>query len=99
MSKSIPIDEERNPGERIEAYIVDGLLHARRLDQNDIPSLASHPRRSRPQTNPLPSNISGTGSAVEVRHANGAYFVRDTWGFPSTLLAAHRQQTGTGDVR
>ena len=34
-SESIPVDEERNPGERVEAYIVDGLLHARRLDQND----------------------------------------------------------------
>ena len=36
-SESVPVDEKRYPGERVEAYIVDGLLHARRLDQNDIP--------------------------------------------------------------
>ena len=34
----------------------------------------------------------GTAIAIEVRHANGMYFVRDTFqSFPSTL-AAHRQQ-------
>ena len=34
----------------------------------------------------------GAGIAIEVRHANGVYFVRDTFlSFPSTL-AAHRQQ-------
>ena len=56
-SKSIPIDEKRNPGERLEAYIVDGLLHARRLDQNDTPfGTSSSPKPI--QTNPLHSNIS-----------------------------------------
>lgn len=34
-SESVPVDEERYPGERVEAYIVDGLRHARRLDQTD----------------------------------------------------------------
>ena len=90
-SKSIPIDEKRNPGERIEAYIVDGLLHARRLDQND--SLLWHLILAEADSDQPPTlEHLGAGSAVEVRHANGAYFVRDTWGFPSTLLAAHRQQ-------
>ena len=90
-SKSIPIDEERNPGERIEAYIVDGLLHARRLDQNDSPLWHLILAEADPNQPPTLEHL-GAGSAVEVRHANGAYFVRDTWGFPSTLLAAHRQQ-------
>ena len=90
-SKSIPIDEERNPGERIEAYIVDGLLHARRLDQNDIPLWHLILAEADSDQPPTLEHL-GAGSVVEVRHANGAYFVRDTWGFPSTLLAAHRQQ-------
>ena len=39
-SESIPLGDMSpliGPDERIEAYIVDGLLYARRLDQNDIP--------------------------------------------------------------
>ena len=90
-SESVPVDEERNPGERIEAYIVDGLLHARRLNQNDIPLWHLILAEADPNQPPTLEHL-GAGSAVEVRHANGAYFVRDTWGFPPTLLAAHRQQ-------
>ena len=50
--------------------------------------ISSSPKPTR--TNLLLSNNFGNGTAIEVRHANGAYFVRDTfWG---TTLAAHRQQ-------
>ena len=90
-SESVPVDEKRYPGERVEAYIVDGLLHARRLDQNDIPLWHLILAEADPDQPPTLEHL-GAGSAVEVRHANGAYFVRDTCGFPSTLLAAHRQQ-------
>ena len=37
-----------------------------------------------------PPTLEYVGAAVEVRHANGAYFVRDT--FPGSILAAHRQK-------
>ena len=90
-SESVPVDEERNPGERIEAYIVDGLLHARRLDLNDIPLWHLILAEADPDQPPTLEHL-GAGSIVEVRHVNGAYFVRDTWRFPSALLAAHRQQ-------
>ena len=89
-SESVPINEERNPGERIEAYIVDGLLHARRLDQNDIPLWHLILAEADPDQPPTLEHL-GASSAVEVRHANGAYFVRNTYGFPPTL-AAHRQR-------
>ena len=39
-SESVPLGDSPwagGPGQRIEAYIVDGLLHVRRLDQNDSP--------------------------------------------------------------
>ena len=75
------------PGERIEAYIVDGLLHARRLDQNDIPLWHLILAEADPNQPPTLEHLS---AGVEVRHANGAYFVRDT--FWSSTLAAHRQQ-------
>ena len=86
-SESIPANEERNPGERIEAYIIDGLLHARRLDQNDIPLWHLILAEADPNQ---PPTFEHFAAAIEVRHANGAYFVRDTfWG---TTIAAHRQQ-------
>ena len=88
-SESIPINEERNPGERIEAYIVDGLLHARRLDQNDIPLWHFILAEADPNQ---PPTLKHLGTTVEVRHANGAYFVRDS--SPYSTLAANRQQLG-----
>ena len=88
-SESVPVDEESNPGERIEAYIVDGLLHARRLDQNDIPLWHLILAEADPNQPPTLEQL-GQDAAIEVRHANGMYFVRDTfWG---TTIAAHRQQ-------
>ena len=92
-SESIPLGDSplAGPGERIEAYIVDGLLHARRLDQNDTPLWHLILAEADPNQPPTLKQL-GTGTAIEVRHANGAYFVRDTFrSFPSTL-AAHRQQ-------
>ncbi len=88
-SESIPLPDFPlvGPGERIEAYIVDGLLHARRLDQTD--NLLWHFILAEADPN-QPPTLEYVGTAVEVRHANGAYFVRDT--FPRSTLAAHRQQ-------
>ena len=88
-SESIPLPDFPliGPGEHIEAYIVDGLLHARRLDQND--NLLWHLIVAEADPN-QPPTLEYVGVAVEVRHANGAYFVRDT--FPGSTLAAHRQQ-------
>ena len=88
-SESIPLPDFPliGPGERIEAYIVDGLLHARRLDQTD--NLLWHLILAEADPN-QPPTLEYVGTAVEVRHANGAYFVRDT--FPGSTLAAHRQQ-------
>ena len=92
-SESVPLGDGDSPwagpGERIEAYIVDGLLHARRLDQNDAPRW--HLILAEADSN-QPPTLENLGTAIEVRHANGMYFVRDTFqSFPSTL-AAHRQQ-------
>ena len=88
-SESIPTNEEKNPGDRVEAYIVDGLLHVRRLDQNDSPLWHLILAEADPNQPPTLEQL-GQDAAIEVRHANGAYFVRDTfWG---TTLAAHRQQ-------
>ena len=91
-SESVPLGDSpwAGPGERIEAYIVDGLLHVRRLDQNDSPHWHLILAEADPNQPPTLERL-GAGTATEVRHANGAYFVRDTWGFPSTL-AARRQQ-------
>ena len=89
-SNSVPLSSTFplvGPGERIEAYIVDGLLHARRLDQNDAPLWHLILAEADPHQPPTLEHLS---AAVEVRHANGAYFVRDT--FWSSTLAAHRQQ-------
>ena len=89
-SKSIPLGDMSpliGPGERIEAYIVDGLLHARRLDQTDSPLWHFILAEADPNQ---PPTLEYVGTAVEVRHANGAYFVRDT--FPGSTLAAHRQK-------
>ena len=86
-SESVPLDEERNPGERVEAYIVDGLLHARRLDQDDTPFWHLILAEANPQQ---PPTLEHLGIAIEVRHANGSYFVRDDFGY--TSLAAHRQK-------
>ena len=90
-SESTPIDEERYPGERIEASIVDGLLHVRRLDQGDTPRWHLILAEADPHQPPTLEHL-GTGSAVEVRHANGAYFVRDSFRILPSTLAAHRQQ-------
>ena len=92
-SESIPLGDSpwAGPGERIEAYIVDGLLHARRLDQNDSPRWHLILAEADPNQPPTLEQLGGS-TAIEVRHANGMYFVRDTFqSFPSTL-AAHRQQ-------
>ena len=94
-SESLPLGNADSPfvgpGERIEAYIVDGLLHVRRLDSTD--SLRWHLILAEADPNQPPTlERLGTNLAIEVRHANGMYFVRDTFqSFPSTL-AAHRQQ-------
>lgn len=87
-SESIPLGGLPlvGPGERIEAYIVDDLLHARRLDQNDIPLWHLILSEADPQQ---PPTLKHLGDAIEVRHANGSYFVRDDLGY---TLAAHRQQ-------
>ena len=90
--ESIPLGDMSpliGPDERIEAYIVDGLLYARRLDQNDIPLWHLILAEADPNQPPTLEYV-GPAPAVEVRHANGAYFVRDT--FPGSTLAAHRQQ-------
>ena len=55
-SESVPVDEERYPGERVEAYIVDGLLHARRLDQDDTPPFGTSFSPKLIRNNPLRSN-------------------------------------------
>ena len=93
-SESVPLGDSPwagGPGERIEAYIVDGLLHVRRLDQNDSPHWHLILAEADPNQPPTLERLGG-GTAIEVRHANGMYFVRDTFrSFPSTL-AAHRQQ-------
>ncbi len=88
-SESIPLPDFPliGPGERIEAYIVDGLLHARRLDETD--NLLWHLILAEADPN-QPPTLEYVGVAVEVRHANGSYFVRDT--FQTSTLAAHRQQ-------
>ena len=76
-------------GERVEAYIVDGLLHVRRLDQNDSPRWHLILAEADPDQ---PPTLELFGFSVEVRHANGAYFVRDTFQSIPSTLAAHRQQ-------
>ena len=75
--------------ERIEAYIVDHLLHVRRLDQNDSPRWHLILAEADPNQ---PPTLELFGFSVEVRHANGAYFVRDTFQSIPSTLAAHRQQ-------
>ena len=88
-SESVPTDEEKNPGDRVEAYIVDGLLHVRRLDPTDAPLWHLILAEADPNQPPTLEQL-GQDAAIEVRHANGMYFVRDTfWG---TTIAAHRQQ-------
>ena len=85
-SESVPVDEERYSGERVEAYIVDGLLHARRLDQNDTPFWHLILAEADSQQ---PPTLEHFGDAIEVRHADGSYFVRDDFG---NALTAHRQR-------
>ena len=87
-SESISLYEERYPGERIEAYIVDGLLHARRLDQTDSPLWHLILAEADPNQPPTLERL--LDAAIEVRHANGAYFIRDS--FMYSTLAARRQQ-------
>ena len=77
---------DSGPGERIEAYIVDGLLHARRLDQNDIPFWHLILAEADPQH---PPTLEHLDDRIKVRHANGSYFVRDDLG---NALTAHRQR-------
>ena len=90
-SESVPLGDSplAGPGERIEAYIVDGLLHARRLDQNDTPLWHFILAEADPNQ---PPTLEHLGASVEVRHANGTYFVRDTFQSIPSALAAHRQQ-------
>lgn len=93
LLESIPLGDSplTGPGERIEAYIVDGLLHARRLDQNDTPLWHLILAEADPDQPPTLEHL-GAGIAIEVRHANGAYFVRDTSRSLISTLAAHRQR-------
>ena len=87
-SESVPVDATKDPSEsieRVEAYIVDGVLHARRLDQNDSPLWHLILAEADPQQ---PPTLEHLGNAIEVRHANGSYFVRDDLGY---TLASHRQ--------
>ena len=58
---------------RIEAWIEDGWLHARRVDSTD--DLIWHVVLGQVEKGAVPT-IQG-GSTVEVRHPNGRYFVRD----------------------
>lgn len=58
---------------RIEAWIEDGWLHARRVDSTD--DLIWHVVLGQVSKEAVPT-IQG-GSTVEVRHPNGRYFVRD----------------------
>ena len=87
-SESAPL-HAAGSGERIEAYIVDGLLHVRRLDQNDSPRWHLILAEADPNQ---PPTLELFGFSVEVRHANGAYFVRDTFQSLPSTLAARRQQ-------
>ena len=87
-SESAPL-HSAGSGERIEAYIVDGLLHVRRLDQNDSPRWHLILAEADPNQ---PPTLELFGFSVEVRHANGAYFVRDTFQSLPSTLAARRQQ-------
>ena len=92
-SESVPLGDSpwTGPGERIEAYIADGLLHVRRLDQNDSPHWHLILAEADPNQPPTLEQL-GNGAAIEVRHANGMYFVRDTFQSFPAALAAHRQQ-------
>ena len=92
-SESIPLGDSplTGPDERIEAYIVDGLLHARRLDQNDTPLWHLILAKADPDHPPTLEHLAA-GTAIEVRHSNGVYFVRDTFRSQLSTLAAHRQQ-------
>ncbi len=87
-SESVPLGDLPlvGPGERIETYIIDGLLHARRLDQNDSPLWHLILAEADPNQ---PPTLKHLGDAIEVRHANGSYFVRDDLGY---TLATYRQQ-------
>lgn len=58
---------------RIEAWIEDGWLHARRVDSTD--DLVWHVVLGQVEKEAVPT-IEG-GSNAEVRHPNGRYFVRD----------------------
>ena len=58
---------------RIEAWIEDGWLHARRVEGTD--DLVWHVVLGQVEKGAVPT-IEG-GSTVEVRHPNGRYFVRD----------------------
>ena len=96
-SESIPLGDTFplvGPGERIEAYIVDGLLHARRLDQTDTPLWHLILAEADPNQ---PPTLEYVGAAVEVRHANGAYFVRDT--FPEQHPSGPSAKVDTGGIR
>ena len=90
-SESIPLGDSplTGPGEHIDAYIVDGLLHARRLDQNDSPLWHLILAEADPDQ---PPTLEHLGTAIEVRHSNGVYFVRDTFRSQISTIAAHRQQ-------
>ena len=86
-----PKEEGTSTAERIEAAIEDGLLHVRRLDPEGTLMWSLILGEASPS---LPPSIQRMGPAIEVRHANGYYFVRDTfWG---STIAAFRQRLGEG---
>ena len=75
---------------RIEAWIEDGWLHARRVDSTD--DLVWHVVLGQVETGAVPT-IQG-GSTVEVRHPNGRYFVRD---IANQRLNCVRQKLAEGE--
>ena len=75
---------------RIEAWIEDGWLHARRVDSSD--DLVWHVVLGQVEKGAVPT-IEG-GSNAEVRHPNGRYFVRD---IANQRLNCVRQKLAEGE--
>ena len=75
---------------RIEAWIEDGWLHARRVDSSD--DLVWHVVLGQVEKEAVPT-IEG-GSNAEVRHPNGRYFVRD---ISNQRLNCVRQKLAEGE--
>ena len=81
-SESVPVDEERYPGERVEAYIVDGLLHARRLDQNDSPLWHLILAEADPQATPYartPRRLSSKCATPTARTSSATTLATPPW--------------------